>query len=442
MISLNKFNLHPGQVSATLIFKSYLVNSVMFNKMAVSRLYNQPFSVLISCQDMRMVRWRQRVGKLKSIDRVFNMTKNSSTSIFGRASNLNSRTEYFKVYQDSDLVQKSKISSFGPRFLKLAFASLSLSIFGWLIAENFVLQNQNDGIFNPPKFTPFEIIKKEAISSTAFLLSLRSMQKHPDMCEPDPFEKWWTKGIWSVEVKQPELQISRSYTPLPPLRGEPLDYITFLIRKNYRGEMTGYLNRLQEKSIIQLRGPYQELEIPPTVNQILFLAGGTGISPALQIIHKFLERRNLKDIKPSIHIVWANRRREDCYNGFSSENKDDRAIFPGSRENQNNNPIVDYLNRMQQLHPDELTIQYFVDEEGSKLNSKTLAKLIQKFSKNMPENSLSQSQTQSRLLLVSGPEGFIEFIAGAKKLLGSQDQGELDGILKNIEMKNWGVWIL
>ncbi|RKF64195.1 NADH-cytochrome b5 reductase 2 [Erysiphe neolycopersici] len=414
--------------------------------MISSKPYLRPFSNLISCQDFTIMRFWQRVRKPWSIEKVIQVTSNSYIDISGRTLNKNicnkiSSRGYHLVHRNSNHDQKEKSTPNSKRYIKLLLASLSFFVSGWLIVDNNVLQNQH-AIFNPTKFTTFEVIKKEKISPTAFLLTLRSPRKYQGLYDPDPFEKWWAKGIWSVEAKQPELQIARLYTPLPPLRGEPLDYITFLIRKEYRGEMTGYLDRLQQNSTIQLRGPYQELEIPETVNKIIFLAGGTGISPALQIVHQFFERRSLEGIKPSIHIVWANRWRQDCQGGGIGKNENGarELNLSSHEENQSQNPIVKYLQKMQQLHPDQLTIQYLVDDEGTVVTPKTIEKLIGTDSERIPENC--QSQTQSRLVLVSGPEGFIEFIAGAKKWAGPQGQGELGGILKNVDLKNWRVWKL
>ncbi|KKF97135.1 hypothetical protein CFO_g511 [Ceratocystis platani] len=80
---------------------------------------------------------------------------------------------------------------------------------------------------NPDKFLSYTIDSKERVSSDAFLMTLRPEEHDPTVpilylsdpvnpANPASSTGAWKYPLWSVEVKQPEIQIVREYTPLPP----------------------------------------------------------------------------------------------------------------------------------------------------------------------------------------------------------------------------------
>jgi cytochrome-b5 reductase len=292
--------------------------------------------------------------------------------------------------------------------------------------------SENHAVFNPPRFTPFYIIDRQDVSPTSFILTLRP---HKDVSSDiDPYADSWKQGTWSVEFKQPQLQIARSYTPLPPQLDSPNSpNLRFLIRCEKGGEVSNYLTNLPPQATIEIRGPHPELDLPTNITNIVFLAGGTGIAPAMQVIYALLEKRvegpNLK-----IHIIWANRRRVDCVGGIS---------LSQSRTSKGSNPvplpaegIVRELQLMQARHPENLSVDYLVDEEGTFLDQKMISAITGKAT-----GDPTVSGTGSKLLFVSGPEGFVSFIAGPKRWEdGVENQGELGGVIGRMSLKGWQVW--
>ena len=276
-------------------------------------------------------------------------------------------------------------------------------------------------IFNAPRFTPFTIVAKEAVSTTGIILTVRP-EKSAGFME-DPYTKEWKIGTWSVEFKQPQLQIARSYTPLPP-SSPSLDSQTrngdlrFLIRKEEGGEVSNYLANLPVGGRVELRGPHTGNEIPGHVTDVLFLAGGTGIAPAMQVAYTLLETGSFPSAR--MHILWANRRKEDC-------------IATGK--------IVRELESLQKQHPDNFMIDYLVDEEGTIMDQKRISSLTKN---NSPGKSGSvTTRIDSKLLFISGPEGFVKFLAGPKKWEdGKETQGELGGLLKRLGLRDWKIWKL
>jgi homoaconitate hydratase len=258
--------------------------------------------------------------------------------------------------------------------------------------------------------------------------------------------------------KQPQLQIGRDYTPLPPL-GEGVeegghevpDSLRFLIRRDPHGEVSRYLHSLQVGANIEIRGPQVECEISPEVNNVLFIAGGTGIAPALQAIHVLL-RQPAGEEKPKIHILWANRKREDCLGGKSDTladkpakstwwpfgNRDKAgpatASEPTTSSSTEQGAIVRELQKLKAQYPGQITVDYFVDEESSFISPKEITTFTE---------SVQPSTAEKRMIIVSGPEGFINYMAGSKVWAhGYQLQGSVGGVIQQLDLKDWTIWKL
>lgn len=304
---------------------------------------------------------------------------------------------------------------------------------------------------NPGIFAPFTIRSKEIASPTSSIFILKPSSVRPF----DEFSDAWKKGIWSVQVKQPQLQIGRSYTPLPPTQqAEFAGELRFLIRREPHGEVSTYLHKLPVSANIELRGPQIEYEIPRDVDEILILAGGTGIAPALQTLYTLFECRKDADFVPKVRILWANRRREDSFGGTSDTKPLSRNLLrpwisllgfgegsqPRNRQVSQEisiSPIVKELNKFKERNRGHITIDYFIDEESSYITEETLRSYLTKSAVQ------SSSARRRRLVLISGPEGFITHHAGPKEWGGGKElQGPIGGTLGNICSDGWEIWKL
>lgn len=287
--------------------------------------------------------------------------------------------------------------------------------------------NSEPKIFDPPRFTPFTIVKREVVSPTSIILTLQPRHAPSKESTADLYKEWWERGIWSVEVKQPELQIARLYTPLPPSKADEDSDLRLLIRKEHKGEVSGYLHRLAVGSKIELRGPHPGFDLPEDVAEVAFLAGGTGIAPALQVAYTLLERRNSGGDGTRIRIVWSNRRREDCEGGGQMNKKTPEM-------ERQTGQIVRELEALQQRHPGQLTVDYLVDEEDTFLDQRKISRIT---------SASAKTQTGPRFLFISGPEGFVNFFAGPKKWEdGKEGQGEVAGVIGRMRLNDWTVWKL
>ncbi|RHZ47656.1 cytochrome b5 reductase family protein [Aspergillus thermomutatus] len=316
-------------------------------------------------------------------------------------------------------------------------------------------QDSESAILNPVTFTKYRLVAREPVSSNGSIFTLKPLK--PDG-NREVYEDAWKTGIWSVMFKQPQLQIGRDYTPLPPLSPKDQDEqeegsLRFFIRKDPFGEVSRYLHSLGVGSSVEVRGPRIECEIPSDTRQILFIAGGTGIAPALQAGHTLL-RRTDADHKPRLHILWANRRRDDCSGGCNDTSAIDEAqqrswfsgLFGSSKPSSpppldpTQDPaatslMVRELEALKAQYPGQVTVDYFVDEESSFIEKKSIMRFTDSASSNGPPGG--------NMILVSGPEGFISYMAGPKLWAqGMELQGPLKGVIKELDLKDWAVWKL
>src|SRR5688572_30285290 len=155
----------------------------------------------------------------------------------------------------------------------------------------------SDEILNDTTFTPYTITAREAISPTSFVFTVTP--KTPQSALPYllPDSPAWRHPLWSVEFKQPEVQIARHYTPLPPREGDdPRDgTLRFYVRAIGDGEMSNYLSRLRQGQSVWLRGPHRGFDVLSRLgskNQLVVLAGGTGVVPGMQAAEAVLAARD------------------------------------------------------------------------------------------------------------------------------------------------------
>ncbi|KAI9040908.1 cytochrome b5 reductase family protein [Aspergillus affinis] len=329
------------------------------------------------------------------------------------------------------------------RWMRLALVSITAAGIGAYIRSQ---QNSGSTMLNPERFTPYYLTSREPVSSTGSVFTLKPSK--PDEGNRAVYDEAWRTGVWSVMFKQPQLQIGRDYTPLPSVSigTEDEDELRFFIRRDPFGEVSRYLHSLDVGTPIEIRGPKIECPVPADTQQVLFIAGGTGIAPALQAGYTLL-RRTSSTHKPRIHILWANRRREDCAGGVNDTTiaKPQRSWFSGSPLSSTStpapppthvSPMVRELEALKTQYPGQVTVDYYVDDENAFIEKNA----ILEFTKS---GSSSSGSPPRNMILVSGPERFIGYMAGPKLWAqGMELQGPLTGIIRELDLKDWAVWKL
>ena len=194
--------------------------------------------------------------------------------------------------------------------------------------------------------------------------------------------------------------------------------------------MSSYLHSLGSNAKVELRGPHLDLSIPDDVTDVVFLAGGTGIAPALQVAYALSRRAaraSLPGEKPlRMEILWANRTREDVGQGTAEA----AGTFEGR--------LASVPGQIEAIRRDSradgrfaLESKVFVDEEG---------RFIQRGD---VERAVGKGGGGRMMVLVSGPEGFVGHFAGKKGMEnGVETQGPVAGMVGGLGLKGWEVWKL
>ncbi|KAJ0117082.1 fmi1 protein [Diaporthe amygdali] len=285
-------------------------------------------------------------------------------------------------------------------------AILTIAILGaaLLSATTDVGSGTPKGVLNGESFVPFKVVSTERTSPTTFILTISAPTPH-QATNATLIQGAWAHGLWSVEIKQPQLQIARNYTPLPPAVATaggdgdgPKATLRFLVRRYDGGEMSTYLSRLGPGDEVWLRGPHLGFDVDARLGaageRVVFLAGGTGIAPALQAArHLLLSAREGKGRKVSMEIIWANRARADCagcprlpgeVKGFWGRLSSAVAGGSAPREDRDfdglGHPVVQELRDLQAAYRargHELEFRCVADDEGGAISTADVTRAVQ-----------------------------------------------------------------
>ena len=197
--------------------------------------------------------------------------------------------------------------------------------------------------------------------------------------------------------------VARPYTPVSTK--DQKDYAEFIIKAypprtdDKPGGMGRHLINLKEGDAIEMKGPWSKHQyVPNSFNKVIMIAGGTGITPCLQVITEILSNSN---DKTDVVLIYANKTEGDI---IVREMLDDL-----SRKHQNFS-LLYTLEKPPEKWAGEVG---YVDES-----------MIRK------ANSLGNQAQGGDITFVCGPPPMMESVCGAKGPKGSQ--GEVGGILKKM----------
>ncbi|KAI5803094.1 hypothetical protein EDC01DRAFT_702846 [Geopyxis carbonaria] len=242
---------------------------------------------------------------------------------------------------------------------------------------------------NPDYFTPYTLVSSEPISTSPSHTALLTLVPRT----PPPADVLAAPEIQSIEIKEPSLQIARHYTPLPPAAGAP-GTLRLYIKREPAGEMSRYLFSLSPGTdSVWVRGPHTEYCLPShhaaaTGVRLLFIAGGTGIAPALQAAQKLLGA----DEKAVMQIVWGVRHVSETGGQLGRE-----------------------CERLKDAFGERLEVRVCPDAQGG-IGKGRVKEAVEGWG--------------AERVVVSGSEGFVEFWAGRKEWVGGREtQGRVGGVL-------------
>ncbi|EGX50020.1 hypothetical protein AOL_s00076g371 [Orbilia oligospora ATCC 24927] len=279
---------------------------------------------------------------------------------------------------------------------------------------------------NPYSFTPHVITSTTPLSPTSSLITLSP--KHHSTPPPSFWSIINSEGLWSVQIKQPQLQIQREYTPLPETssllssngngsgkRDRNLDNkITIFVRAVDGGEVSPYLLSRKPGDVVEVRGPVITYTFKPEetvkgeedIRNVVFIAGGTGVSPAIQLTAHLFSRYTEDGIKRRVKILFASR--------TASE-----KVLPQIQELQKLGDI--------ERAGIKVDVEYFYDDKDSFITKPDIEAAVAGL-------EMGSGRGSGRdVIMVSGPEGFVNHYAGKKGWKdGLETQGVLGGVVGEI----------
>ncbi|KAI6004080.1 hypothetical protein EDD15DRAFT_2156765 [Pisolithus albus] len=283
---------------------------------------------------------------------------------------------------------------------------------------------------NPSHFTPATLIESTQTSSDTKLLTL---SLSPDSIPQDRQE---SASIWSVFVKDDDIQVERPYTPLEGI--DESGKMSFWIKKYEHGEVARWLHSKQVGSAIELRGPVKTWTWKDGAwDDIIMVSGGTGITPFYQLLHHIFSKNACKGRLTLLHASKT------------------PADLPPAH-------MMEFLHSIAEKHPDKFRFRVFVDSLDVPQQLKTKIPLdltCDRIGKSALQDALrlkkvtpwwealfwptsvpAVAEDRRLIVLICGPEHMVNAVAGPYGR--NYSQGKVGGILAELGLKSHQVWKL
>lgn len=201
-----------------------------------------------------------------------------------------------------------------------------------------------------------------------------------------------TRAPLGVDSEGKPKYVIRPYTPIsdPEAKG----YFDLMIKVYPEGKMSQHFAHLKTGDTLEFKGPIEKLTYSPNLKKhIGMVAGGTGITPMLQVIDAIL--KNPED-KTKVSLLYANVSPDDIL-------------------------LKEKLDALSSSHPN-FKVYYIVDRPASGWGGGVGYISLDMVLKGLP------SPSEDTLILVCGPPGMMNHVSGDKA--PDRSQGEVSGLLK------------
>jgi cytochrome-b5 reductase len=160
-----------------------------------------------------------------------------------------------------------------------------------------------DAVFSQSEFKPFKILVKEKVNHNVNLYRV-------DLGAGNTMGMT-TAGLVQIQGKDKDGKVvARPYTPVSRDTNTK-GYMELLVKSYPDGNVSKYLTTLEVGDDIHIKGPFTKMEIKPNFKkEIGLIAGGSGLTPMLQIAEELLE--NPSD-KTKITLVFCNQTEDDIF---------------------------------------------------------------------------------------------------------------------------------
>jgi cytochrome-b5 reductase len=244
------------------------------------------------------------------------------------------------------------------------------------------------GELNDKEFHPFKLVRKEKYNHDSSVY-------HFALASPNDKLNLPVSSCIVAKIDGPEGKpIIRPYTPIDT---EKLGELTLLVKSYPQGNLSRHIDGLKPNDTLLLKGPVRKLDYSPNMKKhIALVAGGSGITPCLQILEKLLG--NPQD-HTKVTLLFANRSPEDVL-------------------------LKERFDSYKQQFKDRFNLIYFVDNGPKNWKGEVGYINKEKLKQYLPPPS------NDVLVYVCGPPKMYETISGTKA--PDYSQGEVGGVLKEL----------
>ncbi|KAF9362545.1 NADH-cytochrome b5 reductase [Mortierella sp. NVP85] len=194
--------------------------------------------------------------------------------------------------------------------------------------------------------------------------------------------------------------VIRPYTPTSD--ADLAGSFDFVIKRYEGGPMSSHIHNLKPGDTLSVKGPISKYPLKPNQHEtVSLIAGGSGITPMIQIISGILKN---KADKTKIHLIYANVSPQDII-------------------------LKDELDAYAKAHPDQFKITYVVDKPAEGWNGPTGYVTAELIKKSIPD--IGKGNTK---VFVCGPPPMMKTVSGSKG--PNFTQGDVDGALKELGLTN------
>lgn len=311
------------------------------------------------------------------------------------------------------------------RSLLIAVIALPL----YVLWEGPIKLNHIDG-----EYEPFDLVERHEIAPghSYIVLKRQTPKKYwwawYEKEIPEPMTVASRMPIMSLRIKNPNLEIQRSYTPLNLSPNE----IHLLVKRYPNGELSRYLHLLTPglATVWVNQGRNEWVYNEGEWDHIVFVVGGTGITPAFQLCLNALQQQKLRSQQEP-----------------TDKKKTRFSILAATRDPKSILLREEFKQVEEKFGEGCLHVEYFVDEapKGLKLPGdihpgpitekiihETICPSPSKGWFNSRKRKAVRPGGENVMVLVCGPDGFTRYISGEHGGVASK-QGTKGGLLANVE---------
>ncbi|KAG0201208.1 NADH-cytochrome b5 reductase [Mortierella sp. GBA30] len=201
-------------------------------------------------------------------------------------------------------------------------------------------------------------------------------------------------------VKEDGKPVIRPYTPTS--YADQTGSFDFVIKRYEGGPMSSHIHSLKPGDTLAVKGPISKYPIKPNQHEsITMIAGGSGITPMIQVVKELLKD---KEDKTKINLIFGNVTPEDII-------------------------LKDEIDGYAKTHPDRFKVTYLVDKPAEGWKGPTGYVTADLIKKTVPDIGSGNSK-----VFVCGPPLMMKAVSGPKG--PNFTQGDVDGALKELGLTN------